>query len=133
MKVLGRLILLGVGIALLAIHIPQIIQLVNSTDWSTFDQLAEKGQIIANIFVHGVSCFTALIAFVCALIGKATFSLGLIALIYLGIVIWNLVVQIQNGAFNTFDWQLVLNTAANFGLPILYFLGTLFVSLGHER
>lgn len=131
MRTLGRIILLGVGIALLVINIPAIIQQVNSVDWSTFDQLAEKAAIIGNLISRGVSCFIALIALVCALIGKATFTLGLIAIIEIGLVIWAVVAGFQNGTI-TWDWKSILDTILAFILPILYFLGTLFISLGRK-
>lgn len=132
MKVLGRLILLGVGIALLAINIPNMIQLINSVDWSTFDQLAEKASVIGRLIGHGFACLTALIALTCVLIGRASFLLGLIALVQVGIVIWQIVVGVQNGTI-TWDWKIILDTVLTFILPVLYFLGTLFLSLGRSK
>ena len=132
MKLLGRLILLGVGIALLAINIPIIVQLVQSTNWSDPSLFNNNLSLLGNIISRGFACFTAVVALACAMVGKTNFLLALIALIQIGLVIWHVVAGVNDGTIK-FDWKIILDLTLSFILPILYFIGTILLSFGRSK
>ena len=133
MKLLGRLILLAVGVAIFALNIPMLINIIKGFDWSTFNPtVADHWKVIWAVVGRGAVLFTGLIALTCALVGKATFLLGLIAIIQIAVAGYNVYLGIQNGSITT-DWKVILDTVISFIIPIGYFLGTLFISFGRSK
>lgn len=129
MKNLGRIFLLIVGVALIATSLPSIItgfKSINAIGWGSQEAITQSLSIIFSLTGSFVNIFCALIALICALVGKATFLLGLIALIMIGLTITNVILVVQSGA--VVEWYQYVLIGLDFILPILYFLGTLFVS-----
>lgn len=130
MKVAGRIILLAVAVAIFALNIPTIITTINTTDWTAVSDPAFAAAV-ATVASRGVACLGGLIALVCALIGRATFTLGLISLIMIAMVVIDIINNVNAGV-NYADITIILRTIADFGIPIGYFVGTLFISFGRR-
>lgn len=128
MKLIGRIILIGVGIALLVMAVPVIMGQIPTlqqpvADINEFFQL--KMPAIMTVVGQGINVFAAVIAIVAALLGKKSFWLAVIAIIMIISPVYTLIVGIQNGTIN--GWQPILQYVGQFALPLLYFIGFLLI------
>ena len=134
MRTIGRLIMLGVGIALIAIAIPSIIDAVNQLNASGWDDITKYQEKLAHLVViitNGFSALSGAYAIWVSITGKAGFLPTLVAAIILGINIWSLVTNIQAGKIT--DFLTILSTIGGFVLPLLYFVGSILTSVGSRK
>ena len=135
MRTIGRLILLGVAIALLAINIPVLItaiQELSNVNWVDLSTWQAKWAAISRVVSCGLQIFTALIALTCAIVGSAGFFAVFIALIDITIVVFNIVIEVQNGSLVVEFWP-IFHRIMDFILPILYSIGIILLALGRSR
>ena len=128
MKLIGRIILIAVGIALLAMSIPIIMGAVPTLQQQTSgitEWLQVKLPAVITIAGQGINVIAAILAIVAALLGKKSFWLAVFAIVMVISPIYTLVVGIQNGTIN--GWEPILQYIGQFGLPLLYFIGFLLV------
>ena len=129
MKVIARIILLVVAVFAFVYGIPALISnwnAFNAIEWSFPNVPPEKWALLSAIIGAGFSCLLGLFALVEAIVGKSSFLCVLVALVMIGVFIWNVVTNVQAGTLN--DFQSVMHLVAGFGLPIGFSIGTILIS-----
>ena len=130
MKVVGRIILIVVGALLIAYAIPSIIDSVKAlqalggtVDWTNW--ASEGVRIIVALVGHGLQALAGLFAVIAAIVGKKSFGLLIAAIVMMISPTYQVVTGIQSGALT--NAMEVLKIAAQYALPIAYFVGFLLV------
>ncbi len=135
-RVIGRIILAGVSIAMMVFAIISAINVWNDLvamggwDWTLLfggqeGDLAVRAALIWKFIGECATMLAAAIGILAALIGKKSFLLGLCALLLLVPAVIAVVKDVQGGT--QFSWELVLDYLRRFGLPVGYFIGFLFL------
>ena len=127
MKIVGRILLIGVGIALIVLAIPLFREALATWngDASIESWVTSKPSALGAMIGQAFNMLCGLIAIIGGLMGKKSFKLALIAVIMMIFPIYTLVTSIQAGQIN--GVQPVLAYVGQFALPILYFIGFLLV------
>lgn len=132
-RTIGRIILIGVGVALIAQAIPVIISnyqdlTVNGWDWeyilTRMDLISSLISQIANVSFGATALFAAIT-------GRASFRLFWGAIIMIAIAGWFFYSSYKAGTLN--NWQTILQAVLSFALPILYFIGTIFMCFNSHK
>lgn len=133
MRTLGRIILLVVGVALIALAVPNIysaVQALNETGWNDFASYPDKMQHLGVIIVQGFNAIIGFTAVFACFSGRASFWLTVFSIIMIGGVIWNFYNAYKAGTLG--DVNVILQLASGFALPILYFIGSLFIRVNRR-
>ena len=129
MKLIGRIILLFVGVLLIAGGVTSIIAdwnaMVVSGGWLDLAAYPEKIQILTSIIMQGINIIFGAVAILAFLRGRATFWLTIFSFIMIAGVVSFYVTSYRAGTLN--DWQNILRIAAGFALPLAYFIGSIFI------
>lgn len=127
MKKVGRVLLLIVGIVMLAMAIPSIInlwqQFQTAGDWSNPFTWGEKWPIVPKLVGQALTALAGVLALGGALVGKKSHLLAMAAIILVIPPIISLVGDINSGAF--VDWTMTFWYIGTFILPVGYFVGFL--------
>lgn len=126
MKVVGRIILIVVGIIMLVAAVPIIIESVkqlSTMGWQEFFQDPSKLSIFATIIGQGINAMFGLTALIAGIIGKKSFRLALCAIIMMIAPTVTVVTAVQAG--RALDFNFWLLTVSSYLLPLLYFVGFL--------
>jgi hypothetical protein len=124
MKLIGRLLCLGVGIFMIFFGVVAIrdnAALLSASGWEDIFAIPEKLQYLTTIAGQGLNCLVCLIAIFAAIRGKRSIKLILIAFIMMIMPAYNTYLYIQAGGTNF--WPLV----EQYAVPILYFIGMVLV------
>lgn len=130
MRTLGRIILFIVGGVMIGFAVPSLINTINymnSIGWNLTSSDPNLWPNFSLFLYQGFSGLCGLIAVLAALRGRGSFLLFLFSLILIGGVVWYFVSAYQAGTLG--DWKAIVNTCLGFALPILYFIGNIFVRL----
>ena len=138
MRVVARIILLVVAAAAFIYGVPNIINnwgAVAAIDWSNIQnfaqQLPEAWAAMSAIALAGGACLMGLLALFQAILGKTSFICFVVAVVVLGLFVWNIVTKVQANQLTDFmSW---LNVAAGFALPLGFSVGTLLLLLPGGR
>ena len=134
MKVVARIILLVVAAAAFIYGIPQIIgnwSTVTTIDWSDLQSLGAKlpevmAALSTLIFAAGF-CLLGLLALFEAIVGRISFICFVVAVIMIGLFVWNVITKVQ--ANQLVDFMSWFNVIAGFAMPLGFAVGTLLLIL----
>ena len=129
MRLIGRIVLLVVGVILLAMSIPVIIESVNALQamgisWDNAFA-PERFALLGRIVGQGVDALFGVVALLGALFGRKSLKLALCAIIMMIAPVSTLIADINAGT--TFDFPLIGVYLGQFALPIAYAIGFLLV------
>ena len=127
MKTVGRIILIAVGIALIAMAIPLFREALGvwNGDPSIESWISTKPAAIGTMIGQAFNILCGVVAIAGGLVGKKSFKLAIIAVIMMISPAYTLYTAIQAGTIN--GVAPVFSFVGQFGLPILYFVGFLLV------
>ena len=128
MRLIGRILLIIAGVALLAIAIPQIINSVNALNAAGWGSIFSNSASLTSFFVLTGSAINVLFgirALFGALRGRKSFGLALTAIILMIPPIATIVLANMGGQAMT--WEFYLSVISGFAIPIIYFFGFLLV------
>lgn len=128
MRLIGRILLLIAGIALLATAIPQMTNAINSLNAAGWGSLFGNATSWSYFFVmvgSGFNILFGVIALLGALRGRKSIGLAFTALILMISPVATVINAVNGGQAMT--WDFYLSVITGFGIPIVYFLGFLLV------
>ena len=129
MRTIGRIILLVVGIVMLAMSIPVIMESVKALQemgitWENAFA-SERFALVGRIVGQGVDALFGIVALLGAIFGRKSIKLALCAIIMMIAPVSTLIADINAGT--TFDFPLIGTYIGQFALPLAYALGFLLV------
>ncbi|MBO5529385.1 MAG: hypothetical protein J6A47_08795 [Bacilli bacterium] len=127
MKIIGRIILLVVGVLILVTAVPTIIntyQALSASGWQNLFN-AEGISLLGRFLGQCVNALFGIIALWGCISGHKSLKLALCAIILLISPITTIVADVNSGV--TFDFQRILYYISSFGLPFAYAFGFLLV------
>ena len=128
MRLIGRILLIIAGVALLAIAIPQIINSVNALNAAGWGSIFSNSASLTSFFVligSAINVLFGIRALFGALRGRKSFGLALTAIILMIPPIATIVLANMGGQAMT--WEFYLSVISGFAIPIIYFFGFLLV------
>lgn len=129
MRWLGRGILLVVGIALIAAALPIVVSNINEMNgygWG-LQSILDHMPIVTSLLTQIVNISFGLTAIFAFIRGRASFKLFITSLVMIAPVVWHVYTLIN--ADTTWEWQLIVQIALEFALPIAYFIGMMILLL----
>lgn len=128
-KTVGRILCLAAGIMLLATAIPFMIEDINylntNNAWTSFTDETARTHMFS-VVGQGLNCVGGVMALVAAMLGRKSFLLALYAIVMMINPVYVVVTGVQAGTLN-YNWDGILKLLAQFGIPVIYFLGCLLV------
>ncbi|MCQ2742932.1 MAG: hypothetical protein MJ239_06555 [Bacilli bacterium] len=128
MKTVGRIILIVVGIILLSVAIPSIIDSVkqiNALGWGTVFSSDETRAHFAVFVSQTINALVGFAALFSGIRGKASFWLTFYSIFMIVGIVWYFVEATKRGDFT--DPMTVLRAVAGFSMPIAYIIGSILV------
>lgn len=125
--------MLVAGIILLASAIPTILSTVNQINelgWTDFSTIPEKAELLVKLILQGIYIPFGITALIGAIRGKLSFKLFVYALIIVIAIIFYIVISVKIGKISEFSN--IIQIILGIGVPIMYVLGTIFVTLGRR-
>lgn len=133
MRIVGRIILLIVGITLVAYAIPVIVsnwQDLTVNGWD-YEYIKSRMDLVSSMVSQIVNLSAGATALFAAIRGKASFKLFWCAIVMMAGVVWYFYSAYQANALG--DWRAILQSVLGFSMPIMYFLGTLLLALNSGK
>ena len=128
MRLIGRILLIIAGVALLAIAVPQIINSVNALTAAGWGNIFSNSASLTQFFVligSAINVLFGIRALFGALRGRKSFGLALTTIILMIPPIATIVLANMGGQAMT--WEFYLSVISGFAIPIIYFFGFLLV------
>ena len=133
MKIIGRIIMAAVAIILLSVNIPILISGINTVKeagW-TFETFLENTKILISLVNAVFNIAFGLAAALAAISGRVSFWTFVLSVIGIILAVWYCVDGFQKGTMTEFGDIAVL--IPNFGMPLLYAVGAVFLKLGRSK
>ena len=128
MKLIGRILLIIAGVALIVIAVPQIINAVNTLNANGWGSIFGNSASLTQLFVligSGINVLFGIRALFAAVRGRKSLGLAFTAILLMIPPVATVVFAAMNGTALTWDYY--LSVIPGFAIPIVYFLGFLLI------